>query len=133
MQYPHWLMVAGAVLVVMKPIDDYESALPAAGWPNWVLDGERVVLDHQGRQHGSPPPAQEKATGDSEQGRRTSGPAGTQPEPRQDIPIAGTAHQAGTARFGTDPAVSVLDLDCKAHESTISTSRTRAFFRRSVP
>jgi choline dehydrogenase-like flavoprotein len=34
----------------------------------------------------------------------------------QDIPIAGTAHQAGTARFGTDPATSVLDLDCKAHE-----------------
>lgn len=33
-----------------------------------------------------------------------------------DIPIGGTAHQAGTARFGTDPAVSVLDVDCKAHE-----------------
>lgn len=33
-----------------------------------------------------------------------------------DIPIGGTAHQAGTARFGTDPATSVLDLDCKAHE-----------------
>ncbi len=34
----------------------------------------------------------------------------------KDIPIGGTAHQAGTARFGTDPARSVLDLDCKAHE-----------------
>lgn len=34
----------------------------------------------------------------------------------QDIPISGTAHQAGTARFGTDPASSVLDLNCKAHE-----------------
>jgi len=34
----------------------------------------------------------------------------------KDIPIGGTAHQAGTARFGTDPATSVLDLDCKAHE-----------------
>jgi choline dehydrogenase-like flavoprotein len=33
-----------------------------------------------------------------------------------DIPIGGTAHQAGTARFGADPATSVLDLDCKAHE-----------------
>jgi choline dehydrogenase-like flavoprotein len=32
------------------------------------------------------------------------------------IPIGGTAHQAGTARFGTDPARSVLDVDCKAHE-----------------
>jgi choline dehydrogenase-like flavoprotein len=27
-----------------------------------------------------------------------------------------TAHQAGTARFGTDPASSVLDVHCKAHE-----------------
>ncbi len=34
----------------------------------------------------------------------------------KDIPISGTAHQAGTARFGTDPANSVLDLHCKAHE-----------------
>jgi choline dehydrogenase-like flavoprotein len=30
--------------------------------------------------------------------------------------IAATAHQAGTARFGTDPGSSVLDLNCKAHE-----------------
>ncbi len=34
----------------------------------------------------------------------------------KDILVGGTAHQAGTARFGTDPATSVLDLDCKAHE-----------------
>ena len=32
------------------------------------------------------------------------------------IPIAGCAHQAGTCRFGTDPASSVLDGNCKAHE-----------------
>jgi choline dehydrogenase-like flavoprotein len=31
------------------------------------------------------------------------------------VPIGGTAHQAGTLRFGSDPAGSVLDLDCKAH------------------
>ena len=30
--------------------------------------------------------------------------------------IAATAHQAGTARFGTDPVTSVLDVNCKAHE-----------------
>jgi choline dehydrogenase-like flavoprotein len=30
--------------------------------------------------------------------------------------ISATAHQAGTAVFGNDPASSVLDLDCKAHE-----------------
>jgi choline dehydrogenase-like flavoprotein len=34
----------------------------------------------------------------------------------KNIPISGTAHQAGTARFGVNPATSVLDLDCKAHE-----------------
>jgi choline dehydrogenase-like flavoprotein len=33
-----------------------------------------------------------------------------------DIPLAGCAHQAGTCRFGTDPADSVLDTNCKAHE-----------------
>jgi choline dehydrogenase-like flavoprotein len=34
----------------------------------------------------------------------------------KNIPISGTAHQAGTLRFGTDPRASVLDLNCKAHE-----------------
>jgi choline dehydrogenase-like flavoprotein len=33
-----------------------------------------------------------------------------------DIPLAGCAHQAGTCRFGDDPATSVLDRNCKAHE-----------------
>jgi choline dehydrogenase-like flavoprotein len=32
------------------------------------------------------------------------------------IPLAGCAHQAGTCRFGDDPATSVLDTNCKAHE-----------------
>jgi len=35
---------------------------------------------------------------------------------KTDIPVAGVAHQAGTCRFGTDPAASVLDSDCRAHE-----------------
>ncbi|KRE05786.1 hypothetical protein ASE63_05505 [Bosea sp. Root381] len=35
---------------------------------------------------------------------------------QSDIPLAGCAHQAGTCRFGIDPASSVLDRDCKAHE-----------------
>ena len=34
----------------------------------------------------------------------------------KNIPVGGTAHQAGTLRFGTDPAQSVLDLDCKTHQ-----------------
>ena len=34
----------------------------------------------------------------------------------KDIPLNGTAHQAGTLRFGEDPAQSVLDLNCKAHQ-----------------
>jgi choline dehydrogenase-like flavoprotein len=32
------------------------------------------------------------------------------------IPLAGVAHQCGTARFGHDPADSALDVDCKAHD-----------------
>jgi choline dehydrogenase-like flavoprotein len=35
---------------------------------------------------------------------------------KNDIPVAGCAHQAGTVRFGRDPALSVLDVDCRAHE-----------------
>ncbi|KUN44683.1 GMC family oxidoreductase [Streptomyces olivochromogenes] len=32
------------------------------------------------------------------------------------MPIGATAHQAGTVRFGRDPADSALDVDCKAHD-----------------
>lgn len=32
------------------------------------------------------------------------------------IPIAGTAHQCGTVRFGRDPKTSALDVHCKAHD-----------------
>jgi choline dehydrogenase-like flavoprotein len=32
------------------------------------------------------------------------------------IPLAGTAHQCGTVRFGRDPKTSVLDVNCKAHD-----------------
>ncbi len=32
------------------------------------------------------------------------------------IPIAGTAHQCGTVRFGRDPKTSALDENCKAHD-----------------
>jgi choline dehydrogenase-like flavoprotein len=35
---------------------------------------------------------------------------------RNEIPLAGCAHQAGTCRFGDDPATSALDRNCKAHE-----------------
>jgi choline dehydrogenase-like flavoprotein len=34
----------------------------------------------------------------------------------QRIPLAGVAHQCGTARFGTDPRDSVLDVNCKTHD-----------------
>jgi choline dehydrogenase-like flavoprotein len=35
---------------------------------------------------------------------------------KSDMTIAAVGHQAGTCRFGHDPATSVLDLHCKAHE-----------------
>ena len=34
----------------------------------------------------------------------------------KEIPIGGTAHQAGTVRFGSDPKTSALDLNCRAHD-----------------
>ncbi|MBE7218477.1 MAG: GMC family oxidoreductase [Caulobacteraceae bacterium] len=34
----------------------------------------------------------------------------------KNIAVGGTAHQAGTCVFGTDPATSVLDVNCRAHE-----------------
>lgn len=36
--------------------------------------------------------------------------------PRSDMPVQVVAHQCGTCRFGEDPATSVLDLNCRAHE-----------------
>ncbi len=35
---------------------------------------------------------------------------------KNEIPVAGVAHQAGTVRFGSDPASSVLNEQCRAHE-----------------
>src|SRR5262249_29571906 len=35
---------------------------------------------------------------------------------KNEIPVAGVAHQAGTCRMGSDPATSVLNSDCRAHE-----------------
>jgi choline dehydrogenase-like flavoprotein len=35
---------------------------------------------------------------------------------KNEIPVAGCAHQAGTCRFGNDPATSALNVDCRAHE-----------------
>jgi choline dehydrogenase-like flavoprotein len=35
---------------------------------------------------------------------------------KNEIPVAGVAHQAGTCRFGDDPGSSVLNTDCRAHE-----------------
>jgi choline dehydrogenase-like flavoprotein len=34
---------------------------------------------------------------------------------KTEIPVAGCAHQAGTVRFGADPATSALNPDCRAH------------------
>ena len=34
----------------------------------------------------------------------------------QRIPLAGVAHQNGTIRFGRDPKMSALDINCRAHE-----------------
>ncbi|MGJ3244495.1 MAG: GMC oxidoreductase [Elainellaceae cyanobacterium] len=36
--------------------------------------------------------------------------------PRGETPIQVVAHQSGTCRMGTDPATSVLDLNCRTHD-----------------
>ena len=79
-------------------------------------DGERVVLDVA-------PNNAEAAARLKQKLRDMLAPMGAWPALLErhlylgkDIPVGGTAHQAGTMRFGTDPATSVLDLDCKAHQ-----------------
>lgn len=47
------------------------------------------------------------------------------------IPIAGTAHQCGTVRFGSDPMTSVLDVNCKAHDLDNLYVVDASFFRSS--
>jgi len=41
------------------------------------------------------------------------------------LPLYGTAHMWRTTRFGDNPRASVLDANCKATSSTISTSHRR--------
>ena len=35
---------------------------------------------------------------------------------KNEIPVAGVAHQAGTSRMGADPATSVVNAEGRAHE-----------------
>jgi choline dehydrogenase-like flavoprotein len=42
--------------------------------------------------------------------------AGTVTTFNMKLGINGLGHQVGTCRFGEDPATSVLDLNCKAHD-----------------
>ena len=36
--------------------------------------------------------------------------------PRNHLPLSSVGHQVGTCRFGSDPASSVLDLNCRTHD-----------------
>jgi choline dehydrogenase-like flavoprotein len=51
---------------------------------------------------------------------------------RKKIPLQGVAHQCGTCRFGTDPATSVLDLDCRTHDVDNLYVVDGSFFRSSA-
>ena len=51
---------------------------------------------------------------------------------KNEIPIAGVAHQAGTVRFGSDPATSALDPTARPTSWTTCTSSTRASSRASA-
>ncbi|MEU6606417.1 GMC family oxidoreductase [Streptomyces shenzhenensis] len=85
----------------------------------------RVTLDREGRLHlAYEPTDEEEATGLYHELRKILNHIGMASHHlldknfylSMDVPVDGVAHQAGTCRFGTDPATSVLDVDCKAHE-----------------
>jgi choline dehydrogenase-like flavoprotein len=84
--------------------------------------GNRVTLDRRGRPH-----LAHRATNGGEAAllnhefetmlsRADLYIAGGEPLPAAGLPGAWVGDQAGTCRFGTDPATSVLDVNCKAHE-----------------
>ena len=107
------------------------------GRPGPALD--RLLADHRG-------PAAARQPGDPRRGRRDPAAATPRPTSRPTsgcatssracstrcscrddvyenrqyvggrLGIGGVAHQNGTIRFGTDPATSALDLDCKLHD-----------------
>ena len=52
---------------------------------------------------------------------------------KNDIPVAGCAHQAGTCRFGADPATRCSTPTARRTSSTTSTSSTRASSPASAP
>jgi len=65
------------------------------------------------------------------QARRSSAPVRPVTLSGTKHPIGGTAHQAGTLVFGRDPATSVLDVNCKAHELDNLYVTDGSFFPRS--
>ncbi len=81
-----------------------------------MYEGDRVVLDLQPTNM----EAHHRLKGQLETMMRNAGAAPVLLERSlyfgKDIPIGGTAHQAGTLRFGTDARTSVLDTDCRAHD-----------------
>ena len=67
-------------------------------------------------QRGGPPAPAAQAQGSARRPRLPPGRSRAATILDQRIPLAGVAHQCGTVRFGEDPATSVLDVDCRAHE-----------------
>ena len=89
------------------------------------LPDSRVTVDPDGAIHLSIDEQNNvEGVGGSPQARRHARPAGMHKNHMLDrslylhksMPIGATAHQAGTVRFGRDPASSALDVNCKAHD-----------------
>ncbi len=87
--------------------------------------GNRVTVDREGNVHlAYRPTNDEEATGLYHELKKVLNHVGLADHHVLDknfylsmnVPLAGCAHQAGTCRFGADPATSVLDVNCKAHE-----------------
>ena len=115
--YPSWMPQMPFESMAEHSIDFWLQSEDLPKHENHIhYHGDRVILDlHQG--------SQEHAIRLRNKLESLLGPLGAWPHLIErslylgkNIPISGTSHQAGTCVYGEDPATSVLDLDCKAHE-----------------
>ena len=113
---PHWTLADTAAHAVDFWLTTED--LPVAGEPchrrRRRQRPPRIPLDE--RRRGRPPLRRAQAVSSTTSAWPNTTSSSKNFYMDMSIPVAGSAHQAGTCRFGDDPATSVLDPNCKAHE-----------------
>jgi choline dehydrogenase-like flavoprotein len=137
-----WILRAGAPKFTPTPLLEYVSRHAVDFWlttEDLPSPDNRVLVDRQGRIH------LHYTDRNTEPHRRLLGKLKqllpmlgcrehlipNQVIRDERIPVAGVAHQCGTVRFGDDPAESVLDVNCKAHDLDNLYVVDASFFRSS--